>query len=492
MLNGDAGDDKLHGGEGNDTLNGGSGRDAAVYSFATPEGLQGEIGASDFFGVDVSLLDGTAQRIGGGSTDTLIKIEDVFGSALNDSITGNHSANVLVGDSGNDTIKGLGGDDVLITGSGDNLVNGGKGDDVIVVGAGENTVNGGDDTDTLAFGGDGGAVTVNFKTNTYAGKLEFDQVVWRDTESDEARASDSGLVITPHDIQQTSPLFADDASDAQFPVPDPNVPGNERFEITEVVALQEVSGSFDNIEKVAGGGSTVTLILSDDMDSYDGTASSGDILDFSKFDQDFNYKISTGKTNLSVAKGDDLTGIDGVTGGEGDNELTGDEGDNTLSGKKGADILTGLKGKDTLEGGNGGDELNGGGAKDQLMGQKGKDTLLAGDGNDKLKGGEGKDQLDGGDGNDNLNGGAGDDKLTGGQGEDVFNFEQGGGQDTVTDFEDDVDTLKLKDWDFGSVNEALSFASETNKGHVEFDFGAGDVLVVRNITIDALRDDILI
>src|SRR4029077_2526985 len=52
------------------------------------------------------------------STDTLISIENVNGTAGPDTITGNEFANVLDGRDGNDTLDGGFGDDTLIGGAG--------------------------------------------------------------------------------------------------------------------------------------------------------------------------------------------------------------------------------------------------------------------------------------------------------------------------------------------------------------------------------------
>lgn len=73
------------------------------------------------------------------------------------------------------------------------------------------------------------------------------------------------------------------------------------------------------------------------------------------------------------------------------------------------------------------------------------DEIYGYGGNDKLYGYAGDDTLDGGTGNDTLKGGVGDDELTGGAGADVFVFNDydNEGADTITDFEDGVDTIKI-------------------------------------------------
>ena len=68
------------------------------------------------------------------------------------------------------------------------------------------------------------------------------------------------------------------------------------------------------------------------------------------------------------------------------------------------------------------------------------DVMVAGDDQDyAMFGGGGDDILLGGDGNDFLVGNAGDDVMTGGAGSD--SFEPANGADTITDFEDGIDTM---------------------------------------------------
>jgi Ca2+-binding RTX toxin-like protein len=112
-LNGGSGNDTILGAEGNDTLlggagvntlNGGAGRDAASYADATAA-------------VHVDLGLSGAQATGGGSTETLVDIEDLVGSAFDDTLIGNGSTNRLFGGAGNDVLIGFAGD-VLDGGAG--------------------------------------------------------------------------------------------------------------------------------------------------------------------------------------------------------------------------------------------------------------------------------------------------------------------------------------------------------------------------------------
>ncbi|WP_434735567.1 calcium-binding protein [Candidatus Accumulibacter propinquus] len=69
-------------------------------------------------GDTVSLAVSTAQATGGSGSDTLTSIENLFGSAYADRLTGNTGANSLGCGAGNDTLDGGAGSDTLVGGDG--------------------------------------------------------------------------------------------------------------------------------------------------------------------------------------------------------------------------------------------------------------------------------------------------------------------------------------------------------------------------------------
>lgn len=128
-------------------------------------------------------------------------------------------------------------------------------------------------------------------------------------------------------------------------------------------------------------------------------------------------------------------------------------------------------------GGPGADGLVGTAGADTLYGMAGADTLSGGGGHDLLSGDSGGDLIYGGGGNDVIDGGPGRDTLWGGSGADVFVFQQGDGLDSLRDFQNGVDRIRVEG--VGSFG-ALAFSAAV--GGTWVDYGTGAVLV-RGMTV---------
>lgn len=128
-LYGDDGDDRLIGGAGNDTFHGGDGLDTVDYSTAS--------GA-----VTIDLSRGSSEQdTRGAGRDTIwYDVENLTGSAFNDTLRGSYTANTLNGGAGDDFIYGGGGSDILLGGAGDDYLNGEADDDSYDGGGGFDTV----------------------------------------------------------------------------------------------------------------------------------------------------------------------------------------------------------------------------------------------------------------------------------------------------------------------------------------------------------------
>jgi Ca2+-binding RTX toxin-like protein len=110
---------------------------------------------------------------------------------------------------------------------------------------------------------------------------------------------------------------------------------------------------------------------------------------------------------------------------------------------RGADTITLSSFGDYAYGFGGNDTISGGGGNDRLFGQGGVDSVSGGAGLDTLSGGFGADHLQGGAAADVLRGNNGADVLTGGTGADIFEFHAGDDDDTITDWRDGVDEIRI-------------------------------------------------
>ncbi|UWR87268.1 M10 family metallopeptidase C-terminal domain-containing protein [Phaeobacter inhibens] len=140
-------------------------------------------------------------------------------------------------------------------------------------------------------------------------------------------------------------------------------------------------------------------------------------------------------------------------------------------------------------GGRGRDRITGNDANNRLVGGGGRDTLRGDGGNDALNGNSGVDLLVGGGGNDRLNGAGGNDRLVGNSGADLFIFARKGGNDTIRDFQDDIDTLRIVG--HGSKADVLARASEVGDD-LYFDLEGNHSITLRNMTLDQISDDLLV
>ena len=115
-----------------------------------------------------------------------------------------------------------------------------------------------------------------------------------------------------------------------------------------------------------------------------------------------------------------------------------------------------------------------------IYGYAGDDTINSGYGDDTIYGDEGTDTLNGGDGDDAIYGGADNDILYGGYGNDTYIFNQGDGQDSISDAYGN-NTIS-----FGEGIDAGDLLISTNSNNVAINFaGSEDMLTL----IDGLRND---
>lgn len=253
---------------------------------------------------------------------------------------------------------------------------------------------------------------------------------------------------------------------------------NYQGENGAVTVTGQVVDAFGMISEASVVDGTVSYVLTaSDSGNYEITLSrgnwdSGVLINQITVTDAVPFSFTEGPDNASGTDGADnfnlLNGDDTFAAGGGADTINGASGDDSILGEAGNDSLIGSSGNDTLDGGADNDLLNGGNDLDVLNGGAGNDTLL---------GGRDADTLDGGADNDVLEGGSGADILTGGTGADVFVFNSTSGQDTVTDFEDGVDSFDVKA--LGVTSMADMVVTQIDAG-VLVDLGGGNTITLEN------------
>lgn len=472
----------------------------------------------------------TSSATGAFGTDALNSIENTIGSGGNDILDGDDANNLLAGGDGDDTLVGNGGKDVLVTGRGTDTAAGGAGDDTVVVGLGNKTLRGDAGFDTLDFGTVKGVVTVDFAAGTYDADFVDATPRWsvRDLDGDGIDESDgtearlfNGVLLTPQQVYAADPAHADSDDDLTRILPDTDDAEFDSFKIELVNVAAVATGIFSGFERVVGGESGATILLSGSVDRFDGRVSNRDVIDLSGQSVAQAYNLRTGATDIALLAGDAISGIEGLIGGRRKDRFTGDDGANmftggaggdvlegaggndeliggigrdtlrggagsdTLSGNPGQDRLFGNAGSDRLDGGSGDDRLDGGGKRDILDGENGDDLIFGGAGRDVLSGGKSADALKGGKGADDLTGGNGRDLLTGNGGADTFHFAAGHGRDTITDMILGVDTITIR----GVAASDIAITTRTHSTKIEY--GPGDVIILQGVTEPIDVNDLL-
>ncbi len=273
------------------------------------------------------------------------------------------------------------------------------------------------------------------------------------------------------------------------------------------LAFEALLAGDDSLTGLSGDDSLLGLGGNDVIDGASGfdTIDGGDGNDFITGGGGFDSLIgSSGADTLLGETADDTllggNGDDLLNGGNNNDLEYGGGGNDKVFGGNGADTLYGQNGDDTLVGGKAVDPdfLSGGAGNDILLGQEGDDTLQGGNGDDRLSGGSqvdvlegqaGNDTLIGGGGNDTLIGGTGDDELTGSGNADIFFFENGFGDDTITDFAAGIGAEKVNLTNVSAITDfadlMASHASEVS-GNTIIDDLSGNTITLIGVTMASL------
>ncbi len=372
---------------------GGSGNDK-IYGSDINNILSGGVGADSLFGgagndtADYSTasagltvsLETPSSNTGDAAGDTYSSIENLIGSAFNDVLTGDAGANALSGGAGADSLIG---------------------------GAG---------TDTADYSTASAGLTVS--------------------------------LVTP--ATNTGDAAGDTYSSIE------NLIGSAFSDmLTGDAGANYLSGGAGN-DTLDGGAGNDTLFGGAGADSLMG-GEGFDTISYANATTNITLSLAKPASNTNDALGDTFSSIEKIIGSDNGNNMTGDTGDNHFIGGLGNDWLSGGAGNDTLDGGSAGhNDLNGGLGADTLIGGGTDNTASYGSAttaiiaslakpsintgeakgdvylniqglsgsifNDTLIGDTAANSLFGDDGNDVLEGGAGADHLIGGNGIDTASY----------------------------------------------------------------------
>ena len=448
-LLGGGGDDVLAGGADDDIMNGGAGNDTVSYEDAT--------GAMY---INLSLDRG--QRTLGSGRDTLISIENLVGSSYADKLTGNEFANVLTGGDQFDQLLGMDGNDTL---------NGGNGDDVLTGGLGADALSGGAGADSAAFST---AAGVNLATGVHTGEAAGDTFSsierFRLSEAADSFFGSAGA-DTVYGNGGNDTLDGAGGNDLlEGGLGNDTVSGGDAKDVLYGDEGNDtLNGGADNDQLNGGAGA-------DHMDGGDGS----DLVNYNNAASAVTLDLG-GDLDAGVAVGDTFANVEQFRLTEFNDTLLGSSAADNVFGDLGDDTMSGFDGNDDLRGEAGNDVINGGLGADKLVGGDGNDTANGDEANDQVFGGAGSDTLNGGVGQDKMYGEAGDDVLTGGADRDQFFFGTGGGNDTITDWQNGVEKLYIQN--VAGVDDFSDLSVATNgDGWAVITYADGSTITLVGVT----------
>ena len=480
-LSGDADNDYLDGAFGNDYLDGGDGADTLVGGMGDDTYVVDNLGdyvkEENGAGTDTVLLSIT-YPLGGWRTDDLENFvltgtaaNDAYGTAFNNTLTGNSADNILNGAMGADTMIGGGGNDTYVVddigdvvvenvgegidtvessltyilpdnvenltlsgfdaidGTGNELSNvlfGNSAANILYGAAGNDTLDGGGGTDTLIGGtGDDAYIIGHYIVAGSASNVVVESA------GEGTDTVQSWVTITSLDDNVENLMLIGNADiDGVGNALDNVLHGND--------AKNKLDGGMGN-DTLDGGAGSDTMKGGVGNDTYIVDASSDVVTENANEGTDtiesgVSFTLGSNVENLTLTGTSAINGMGNTL----NNLLVGNSANNTLSGGTGADTMLGGVGNDTYVVYNAGDvvveSLGEGGDTVQssvtyTLSANVENLTLTGTsainatGNEldnTLTGNSGANTLNGGAGDDTLNGGTGGDNMLGGIGNDTY------------------------------------------------------------------------
>ncbi len=420
-LEGGAGNDVFYGSEGADRFSGGEGIDTLSYA-DSPEGVQFD---SRYVFATNTGGDAAGDRIGDILTSTL---ENLIGSAYNDTLIGNSLANSLVGGAGDDILQGHGGNDTLVGGVGDDILQGHEGNDTLVGGVGDDLLQGHGGNDTLV-GGAGDDLLQGFELgDTFDGGEGIDTLSYEESNAGvfvnlllgNAEQNFIGGHAEGDSFAEGAETSIENLIGSAYA---DTLIGNAGNNILTGGGGADTLNGAGNADTIVNGNMVLgmdTLKGGDGIDNYvlalagsytiQGDSDGGNLL-FKGISNPADI-VATQDANdptiVRITAGDDIFvtiedyqyAVFNIFYGDGSG---GDVADRTLVFETNTE---GTSGNDTLTGDVEDEILDGMGGNDSIAGAGGDDTLVGGTGNDTLDGGAGADTyvFNSGDGNDTIQG----------------------------------------------------------------------------------------
>ncbi len=320
-LVGGAGNDRLYGGDGNDLLAGGTGSD----SLDGGAGIDTVDYSNSASAVNVT-LSSTSNSGGEAAGDTITGVENLVGSAFNDTLHGDAAANWIYGGAGNDYIAT------------------GAGQDTLTGGAGADTLYGGAQMDYVDYSASGAAVSIDLSNWT---------ALYGDAQGDVLQGVDG--------------VYGSAFNDTIIGFNQQGLTGDVYTNVLYGNAGNDYIDALGGDDIAYGGADNDTVLGNAGNDSLYGDAG--------------NDSLSGGAGNDSLDGGigndtlDGGTGADMLLGGDGLDSLLGGDGADSLYGGAGTDYLSGGAGADFLQGGAGSDTINAG-VGDTIDGGLGDNDIL--------------------------------------------------------------------------------------------------------------------